>query len=579
MQAATENHERVTVRFHRDGEVNGVALDPDIVYDVSVDGGPRSEFRSPWTQETLERHVQALRNADPDTPPDLDFMRQIGRELADAVFGIKGLAERLATNPTLYLQLDYPELAGIPWELLTQQQEPFHHLLLEGTAIIRKVAAAREDADATWPTGHNTSLRILYVWGQRHEGDVPNGAHHAALQDVCDRNGVELTAQEVASIDDLTALCTAGNYHFVHVLAHGSRTEKGEWGLRFSDDVVSGEQIARALRAGDSVPALVTLAACDSANDENNTFGSVAYHLHTHGVPLVLASQFRLRKTVSNASVAAAYEEMLAGESPIGVVSRIRRQLSAKANESWANEVLYSRYRHDSLVELSAKSRQQAALRRARAVEKSDTTDPDALIALLEAESAKLRGVAQQLTAPGGVLDRPAVAETYGLLGSMARRIARLRGNPAADLRAAARLYERGFKADRNSYYCGMNLIHLLRRVDDAQAAEALTPIVRYAVAADLEAAPSNYWVCASAGELEVYDGNANGAVANYERFVDLLEADASLDAATRVVKMSSAARQLDEIEADFGGEELAEIRSAAAEANTVLRAAVERNR
>ena len=571
--------ERVTLRFRRDGAINGVALDPQIVYDVSVDGGPRSEFRSPWSQDVLEGHVRALRNADPDTPPDLEFMRTIGRELAEAVYRIKGLAERLATNPTLYLQLDYPELAGIPWELLTEQQEPFHHLLLQGTSIIRKVPTAREDTDSTWPTGLNTSLRILYVWGQRHEGDVPNEAHHDALLEVCQRNGVELTAQEVRSIDDLTALCTAGTYHFVHVLAHGSRTETDEWGLRFSDDVVSGEQIARALRAGDTAPALVTLAACDSANDENNTFGSVAYHLHMYGVPLVLASQFRLRKTVSNDAVAAVYEEVLAGESPIGIVNRIRRQLSSKANESWANEVLYSRYRHDELAELSALSRQQAALRRARSLEKSDGADPDALIDGLEAESAKLRRLAQDLTAPGSEIDRPAVAETYGLLGSLARRIARLRGNPPADLRAAARLYERGFKTDRNSHYCGVNLIHLLRRGDDDEAADELTPFVRYAVAADLEAAPADFWVSASAGELEVYDGNVNGAVLHYERFVDVLEAEPSLDAVTRVEHLSSALRQLTEIEADFTGDELAPIREAASEVSGVLHAAIDRNR
>ncbi len=60
--------EQVYVRFTRDGSSEGVDLDSARAYQVSVDGGPRSEFHAPWNQSRLDELVDKLRNTTDDKP-------------------------------------------------------------------------------------------------------------------------------------------------------------------------------------------------------------------------------------------------------------------------------------------------------------------------------------------------------------------------------------------------------------------------------------------------------------------------------------------------------------------------------
>ena len=87
---------------------------------------------------------------------------QMGYAESALVFGF-GRASMGDLPETLNLQLDYPELSRIPWELATRNQLPFQHLLLDGVSIVRKVPALVQDDDAQWPTGRNRALRLLYV--------------------------------------------------------------------------------------------------------------------------------------------------------------------------------------------------------------------------------------------------------------------------------------------------------------------------------------------------------------------------------------------------------------------------------
>ena len=72
------SHRVVTVQFSRDGQREGVELDPDREYQVRLDGGPPSTFRPPWTQVQLDEHVETLRNKG-DQQPTADHLRELGK--------------------------------------------------------------------------------------------------------------------------------------------------------------------------------------------------------------------------------------------------------------------------------------------------------------------------------------------------------------------------------------------------------------------------------------------------------------------------------------------------------------------
>ncbi len=575
------NHRVVTVQFSRDGEREGLNLDPQTVYQARIDGGPPCRFSSPWKQEELEDLVEILRNKG-DQRPTTELLRELGRKLGDAIHEIEGMEAALARRGdefvTVYWQLDYPELARIPWELATRNQPPHHHLLDEDISFVRKVPAAHHDAPAQWPTGRKESLRLGFFWGERSADDVPHKEHLAGLQEICEKYGVDLVFDEVPNVEALTGLCTRKEpFHFVHILAHGGKAANGEWGLSFKNEVAKPEQVARALRAGGTTPALVTVSACDSANEKDQSFGSVAYQLHMYGVPLVVASQFRLRKSASNVSAAMVYEELLRGGDLRSMLKAVRRRLAPGDNEAWANEVVYTRYRYESLDELANTARRQGVLRRANQIRKLAEREEDparkaGYIDQLDEESDRLNELIDELRAKRA--SPSALAETYGLIGSLQRRKALLRKDPPdeEDLRDALACYEDGMRADANSHFCGINVVHLSLRVGEREKADEFIPLVRFAAENQFE---TDFWAYATAGELEVYAGNRRKAADRYREFARAAARHLQ-DKGAVVVRLESSRRQLGKVLAVFADDE--SIKSAAEAALKALDAAIERN-
>jgi hypothetical protein len=352
------------------GSREGVPLSKATEYHVSVNGAEYEAFRAPWDEDELNDVVTILRN-ESDQQANLQKLAevglQIGRSLGDStsfVDAVRPDSDRL----TVYWHLDYPELARIPWEVACWWRPPNHHILLTpGVSFVRTVPLFDPGLHQGWPTGTRKSLKLLYVWGE-HGQTVPHAEHLQALEAACDTGGVGLRSSEMRSAAELQKIYEEERSNFVHILAHGAVASNGEWGLQLSEELAQGAQIARALRAERITPALGTLAACDSGNETDNSFGSVAYELHAHGLPMVLASQFRLRKSVSNISVSRVYEGLLAGEHPLEVLAGLRDQLSSADTEAWANEVLYTKYTLDELDHDATIAKQQGALRRARAL-------------------------------------------------------------------------------------------------------------------------------------------------------------------------------------------------------------------
>ena len=538
----------IVVRFARGGPHENVKLTKEETYYVSVDNGPREIFQSPWDEEELDDIIRVLRNNETDERPDIKRLEEIGIQLADAAAKVTQLVAKLMGavpgRRCVYWQLDYPELARIPWELMTYPVSPHHHILLDpNISFVRTVPLFQTAPPCEWPTGLKKTLRLLFVWGETAGKDVPNKDHEDVLNEICNANGIELTAREIKTIADLQSLVQDTTFDFVHILAHGARTKHGQWGLGLADEAVKGAQIARTLVNADGAPALVTLAACDSGGIEDNQFGSVAYELHAEGIPMVLASQFRLRKSASNLSVVKVYKDLLSGEHPLNALTDLRRQLSPTDNEAWANDVLYLNYAPDTMDRGALVGKQQAILRRARVLDRQykDSTLPEegrsAAIATLEAQITKLNKLVQL---------NFDLSETYGLLGSMTRRIAYLRKLPPDmfDLEKARDYYRKGVKPQSGAYYPGINAIHLSLLIGDHEEAKRLSNIVRFLLDDAMDGGSISYWVYASAGELEVYAGRAQEARNHYRKFVEEEKAVVS-DKARRRDEIGAAFRQL----------------------------------
>jgi hypothetical protein len=260
------------------------------------------------------------------------------------------------------------------------------------------------------------------------------------------------------------------------------------------------------------------------------------------------------------------------------ILQGIRRQLAADDNEAWANEVVYSRYRYETLDDLAAVARQQAALRRAATIErKARAATPEERRAFLDAldeETEKLRGLVEyqkSLNASPGAL-----AETFGLLGSMQRRKARLRADPPhedeEDLRDARSYYEDGMRADANAHFCGINVIHISLRLGDQQTADTFIPLVRFVAESQTE---RDFWALATAGELEVYAGNERAASDHYRAFARQVESHVVGKPAITST-LNSSKRQLAEAVQVFADQE--PVKHAAEACLKVLESAIKRN-
>ena len=129
-------YNRVMVTFSREGERNGVELSKDRKYRVRVDNGPPKTFRSPWDQNELEKIIEVLRHKSDEKPTE-KYLKEHGKVLGEYLDQIISLREYLADgNVTIHLQLDYPELAGLPWELATANEFPYRYLLEEGVRFV-----------------------------------------------------------------------------------------------------------------------------------------------------------------------------------------------------------------------------------------------------------------------------------------------------------------------------------------------------------------------------------------------------------------------------------------------------------
>lgn len=337
-------------------------------------------------------------------------LREMGRLLSEVLASIPGLHTDLGActhRPDelvhLRLVLSASELALLPFEAaLAPAGTPGAGtpLALQTTLPLTLTRQARRHAGppVRWPTRPRILLAIASPPSQR---EVPALAHVAALREALapwvhpegdspawDSASEMLTILPDASLSQLRRACAEHPFTHVHILAHGkSRQSVGgeQFCLAFHHDrdplqeaLVDGEQLASALRAhatsaegGMSLPAVVTLAACDGGNPGSVLVpgASLAHALHEAGIPLVVASQYPLTFQGSVVMASLLYKRLLWGHDPRVVLHDLRQRLRLldAASHDWASIVAYASFPPDFDAQLR-KARLEVTVRAAATV-------------------------------------------------------------------------------------------------------------------------------------------------------------------------------------------------------------------
>jgi hypothetical protein len=326
------------------------------------------DLSPPLDQEDLVGHLNALRDGVASPQETSDARTALGAAAAHFLQrvapGTQGLVQvDLVTNAN--------ELWVFPFEACFDQYPAWLENEESGVVLTRRIRADFAEAPAAWPA----VPRVLFVHApvthdlERWLVDGHLLALREALADwltgQSDKDESLLQVHEVTSAAELSRLRNEFKPTFVHVLAHGAATrreplrpDRTTWGLRLGyegEPGVAPADVAGALQPDAGRPLVVTLAACDSANQAGSVFAveSVAQELHRCGVPVVVGSQLPLTKAGSLVLARAFYERLLRGEDVRTAlhVARVRLRAEAQAHHDWLSVVGYVRLPPETYAE------------------------------------------------------------------------------------------------------------------------------------------------------------------------------------------------------------------------------------
>lgn len=383
----------VTLELLRHGPAHNQLLSPLTPYLALCENHAPVTITIPFEHNQFLHRLSAL-NYEFGLTPGADQQRQFqlsdtGRELGKLLATIPGLMAELSRhrdrqNEVIHLRmiLSASELALLPFELVLSGNGlpgSGQALLLQNQTplcLTREVRRVKESA-LPW----SRSARVLFA-SAAPAGltQPPVDAHLLALRHAVDpwlgyfkdgddeerRRQVDQCLHFLpdATIEDIQAACSSGEFTHVHILAHGLARQDGfdlRFGIALHDaadrsgepDIVSGERLASALRpvarpGRDAIarPMVVTLASCNGANGGSvvGAGASVAHALQVAGIPLVVAGQFPLTFEGSLELVETLYEGLLWGTDPRSLLLDLRRRMHVLQPRShdWASLTAYA---------------------------------------------------------------------------------------------------------------------------------------------------------------------------------------------------------------------------------------------
>ena len=349
------------IEFHRYGRPQAILSRDNRYIRTTGWDDPATEVSPGLDHEELLSHLNSLRYAGLGSKPEIEEARD-----ALAVESARLLPTRTAGGQDL-LQIDLvtnaAELWAFPFEACFARNLHWLEHDDRGVVLTRRIRSDFSEQSLPWPATPVVLFAHAAVTKDLDRGLVDN--HIQALSQALapwsrgrdvQRTGL-LSVREVLSATELARVRDELQPGYVHVLAHGARVapdprlpQKEVWGLRLGYETEPGTSpadICSALKPRDGLPLVVTLAACDSANQGNPAFAicSVVQELHRAGIPVVVGSQLPLTKSGSVTLVNAFYACLLQGDDVRLALhsARVALRRNTDAGHDWLSLVGYVR--------------------------------------------------------------------------------------------------------------------------------------------------------------------------------------------------------------------------------------------
>jgi hypothetical protein len=327
----------------------------------STEGETSGEFRSPLSRSEQMGLWQKVTRGTHESGE----LEAIGGRLFRAIFHDKVLAlfrnawqrvrrERLGLRVKLILEP--PELHGLPWEFLYDEEQQDFLALLNKTPLVRYVEQPRPISDFR-PLER---LRLLFLVASPKDLlplDIAREVENirTALEPWRAEGWLEykIVQRPEANAQNLQRLLRQEDYHIFHFLGHGTFDAASGQGILVLEGAdgnsqpLTARQLARFLRDEVDIR-LAFLNACETAlAPETAPFASAAGTLVQAGVPAVVATQYAISDGAA-ASFAREFYQALVDFYPLeAAVAEGRKAIDlSEGNYEWGVPVLYLRAQH-----------------------------------------------------------------------------------------------------------------------------------------------------------------------------------------------------------------------------------------
>lgn len=481
----------VMVELHRFGATNRI-LEPDQPY-IRTTGfdQPASQIAFGLGEEGFLTCLDKLRYWPGDSQDDVESARStLAAEAAKVL-------PKIPVNDGELVQLDFVtsarELWAFPFEACMRNGVPEFADRNRRIVLTRRIRGEFVDQKFVSPP----APRVLFVHAPKCD-DLEEeliAAHEEPLRSAlsCWAGGKDpgnelLVVRPVGSLEELIeARNESDKFTHIHLLAHGapvqSRTGALLWGLRLGwpgDEPVLPPKIAEALAPRDGLPEVITIAACDSANQSSSAMPrfSLAQELHLCGVSVVVGSQLPLTKEGSKLLVQKFYEPVLSGEDVRAALFDMRVALKEQqgTGHDWLSLVSYVRLPEgytDRIIGQGVAMEMQM-LRALQAQADAVIDDPtEAKLLDIEGKLKKRIELIERRLQDLSDADVALRQECEGILASAHKRLAELyfRGRDVwrstheqrsrEHLETALRHYTSGFKANIHNHWLGIQQLAL----------------------------------------------------------------------------------------------------------------------
>jgi CHAT domain-containing protein len=245
------------------------------------------------------------------------------------------------------LDIQAPELIGIPWELLRDDQQ---FLVRRVVFIVRFIDNARKD-DVTLDF---KNIKVLIVSASPTDNSFNESAYIQPVGELFQQYGIQpdILRGEQATRSNLQRILDENKYDWFHFVGHGTfAKDNGKvWVINQegNSEPIRGNDLSDWL--WDSGVKFAFFCSCQTGiTSQENTFNGVAHSLVGRGIPAVVAMQYNFPQQEAKVFVESFYDKLLKSEN-IDEAMRFARNRLPHGEVSWCIPVLYSQFNIGKLI-------------------------------------------------------------------------------------------------------------------------------------------------------------------------------------------------------------------------------------